>query len=87
MLRLSTPGYSRIVQSTHFDATAMAAKQTWRFSLAQMGHLRAPRVTRFPDELGNRRNLLRKYGVDTQHILWGVRLGLCDRLPVSEPVK
>ncbi|WP_161890442.1 sugar kinase [Pontibacter russatus] len=78
MLRLSTPDYARIIQSTHFEATYGGGEANVAVSLAQLG-VGAAHVTRFPDnELGKAAtNLLRKYGVDTQHILYGGdRLGI-----------
>ena len=78
MLRLSTPDYARIIQSTHFDATYGGGEANVAVSLAQLG-IGAAHVTRFPDnELGkSATNLLRKYGVDTQHIRYGGdRLGI-----------
>ncbi|PRY10927.1 2-dehydro-3-deoxygluconokinase [Pontibacter ummariensis] len=78
MLRLSTPDYARIVQATQFDVTYGGGEANVAISLAQLG-LPAAHVTRFPDnELGKAAtNLLRKYGVDTQHILYGGdRLGI-----------
>ncbi|MCJ8167017.1 sugar kinase [Pontibacter sp. E15-1] len=72
MLRLSTPDYARIIQSTHFEATYGGGEANVAVSLAQLG-VGAAHVTRFPDnELGKAAtNLLRKYGVDTQHIVYG----------------
>ncbi|MFD3000671.1 PfkB family carbohydrate kinase [Pontibacter toksunensis] len=72
MLRLSTPDYARIIQSTHFDATYGGGEANVAVSLAQLG-ISAGHVTRFPDnELGKAAtNLLRKYGVETQHIIYG----------------
>ena len=72
MLRLSTPDYARFIQSTHFDATYGGGEANVAISLAQLG-ISAGHVTRFPDnELGKAAtNLLRKYGVDTQHIVYG----------------
>lgn len=72
MLRLSAPGHARFVQSTSFDATYGGGEANVAISLAQLG-VDAAHVTRFPDnELGKAAsNLLRKYGVDTQHIVYG----------------
>ncbi len=72
MLRLSTPGYARVVQSTHFDATYGGGEANVAVSLAQFG-VPAAHVTRFPDnELGKAAtNLLKKWGVDTSHVLFG----------------
>lgn len=72
MLRLSTPGYARFVQSENFNATYGGGEANVAISLAQMG-MEAAHVTRFPDnELGlSATNLLRKYGVSTDHIVYG----------------
>ncbi len=72
MLRLSTPGYARVVQSTYFDATYGGGEANVAVSLAQFG-VPAAHVTRFPDnELGKAAtNLLKKWGVDTSHIAFG----------------
>ncbi len=78
MLRLSTPGHTRVVQSTHFEATYGGGEANVAISLAQMG-IQAAHITRFPDnELGKAAaSLLRKWGVDTRHILYGGdRLGI-----------
>lgn len=78
MLRLSTPGYARIVQSSHFDATYGGGEANVAVSLAQFG-LRSAHVTRFPDnELGKAAvSLLGKWGVETYHILYGgERIGI-----------
>ena len=78
MMRLSTPGYARFIQSDAFDVTYGGGEANVAVSLAQFG-TDAAHVTRFPDnELGRAAtNLMRKYGVDTQHIVYGGnRLGL-----------
>ena len=78
MLRLSTPGYSRFVQSTQFNATYGGGEANVAVSLAQFG-LPTAHVTRFPDhELGKAAaNQLRKYGVNTEHIVYGgERIGI-----------
>lgn len=78
MLRLSTPGHARFIQSTGFDATYGGGEANVAVSLAQLG-VDAAHVTRFPDnELGKAAtNLLRKYGVQTQHIVYGgERIGI-----------
>jgi len=78
MLRLSTPEHARIIQSTHFEATYGGGEANVAVSLAQLG-LGAAHVTRLPDnELGRAAaNLLRRYGVDTRHVLYGgERLGV-----------
>lgn len=78
MLRLSTPGYSRFSQATGFNATYGGGEANVAISLACLG-ISALHVTRFPDnELGEAATqLLRKYNVDTRHILYGGdRLGI-----------
>ncbi|WP_299819727.1 sugar kinase [uncultured Pontibacter sp.] len=78
MMRLSTPGFARFIQSDAFDVTYGGGEANVAVSLAQFG-VGAAHVTRFPDnELGrSASNLMRKYGVDTQHIVYGGnRLGL-----------
>ncbi|AHM58483.1 gluconate kinase [Flammeovirgaceae bacterium 311] len=78
MLRLSTPGYARVVQSTHFDATYGGGEANVAVSLAQFG-VPAAHVTRFPDnELGKAAtNLLKKWGVETGAIVFGgERIGI-----------
>ena len=78
MLRLSTPGYARVVQSDFFNATYGGGEANVAISLAQLG-IPAAHVTRFPDnELGKAAtNLLQRFGVDTSHIIFGGdRLGI-----------
>lgn len=78
MLRLSTPGHARIVQSSHFDATYGGGEANVAVSLAQLD-IPAAHVTRFPDnELGKAAaSLLGKWGVETNHILYGgERIGI-----------
>lgn len=72
MLRLSTPGYARVVQSEYFNATYGGGEANVAVSLAQLG-IPAAHVTRFPDnELGSAAtNMLQRYGVDTSHIIFG----------------
>ena len=72
MLRLSTPGHSRFIKSSQFDATYGGGEANVAISLAQFG-LQAVHVTRFPDhELGKAAtNMLRELGVDTGHIVYG----------------
>lgn len=78
MLRLSTPGFARFIQADNFDVTYGGGEANVAISLAQMG-IPAEHVTRFPDnDLGRAATgLLRKYGVQTGHILYGGnRLGI-----------
>lgn len=72
MLRLTTPGYARFSQSDSFEATYGGGEANVAVSLAQFG-LRAAHVTRFPDNgLGEAAaSQLSKFGVETQHILYG----------------
>jgi 2-dehydro-3-deoxygluconokinase len=78
MLRLSTPGFSRFIQADSFNATYGGGEANVAVSLAQLG-VPAAHVTRFPDnDLGRAATAqLRKYGVQTTHILYGGnRLGI-----------
>lgn len=78
MLRLSTPGNARIIQTDNFNATYGGGEANVAISLAQMGQP-AAHVTRFPDhEVGRAATrLLGSYGVDTSHIVYGgPRLGI-----------
>ncbi len=72
MLRLSAPGYAKIIQSDSFLATYGGGEANVAISLAQLG-IPAAHVTRFPaNELGqSATNLLRRYGVSTAHIAYG----------------
>ncbi|MGI6284580.1 sugar kinase [Neomoorella humiferrea] len=78
MLRLSTPGYQRIVQADSFDVTYGGGEANVACSLANYG-AEAVFVTKVPaNPLGQAAvNHLRRYGVDTTHILQGgERLGI-----------
>ncbi|RMG68872.1 MAG: sugar kinase [Bacteroidetes bacterium] len=78
MLRLSTPGFQRFIQADHFVATFGGGEANVAVSLANYG-LPSAYVTRLPDnDLGHKCEAeLRKYRVDTRHILWGGdRLGV-----------
>ncbi|MEW8959438.1 MAG: sugar kinase [Moorella sp. (in: firmicutes)] len=78
MLRLSTPGYQRIVQADSFDVTYGGGEANVACSLANYG-AEAVFVTKVPaNPLGQAAvNHLRRYGVDTTHILrGGERLGI-----------
>lgn len=72
MLRLSTPGYSRFIKTNQFNATYGGGEANVAISLA-LFDLQAVHVTRFPDhELGKAAtNMLREFGVDTRHIVYG----------------
>lgn len=78
MMRLSTPNFSRISQATQFDINFGGGEANVSASLSILG-LSAGHVTRFPDnDLGKTATkLYQKYGVDTQHIVYGGnRLGI-----------
>ncbi|MDW7674052.1 MAG: sugar kinase [Bacillota bacterium] len=78
MLRLSTPGNQRIVQSDSFDACYGGGEANVCVSLANYG-LDARFITKVPKhEVGQAAvNSLRKYGVDTSYIArGGDRLGI-----------
>jgi 2-dehydro-3-deoxygluconokinase len=72
MLRLSTPGFERFTQATDFKITYAGAEANVAVSLAIFG-IPTVHVTRFPDnDLGlAATQTLRKFGVDTSHILYG----------------
>lgn len=78
MLRLSTPGFARVTQSTRFDATYGGGEANVLVSLAQFG-IPATYVTRLPgNALGkSAMQLIRQSGVDTSRIIYGgERLGI-----------
>ncbi|AOY76066.1 2-dehydro-3-deoxygluconokinase [Clostridium formicaceticum] len=78
MLRLSTPGYERFVQSDSFDVNYGGGEANVCVSLANYG-LDAKFVTKVPKhEIGQSAiNALRRYGVDTSYIArGGDRLGI-----------
>ncbi|MEM9666887.1 MAG: PfkB family carbohydrate kinase, partial [Bacteroidota bacterium] len=72
MLRLSTPGFSRFVQASSFDATYGGGEANVAISLAQYG-LRSTFVCKLPThEIGQAAvNHLRRYGVGTEGIVRG----------------
>lgn len=72
MLRLSTPGYSRFVQSNTFDVTYGGGEANVATSLANYG-MDATFVTKLPKhEIGQAAvNHLRRYGVNTDFIIRG----------------
>lgn len=72
MLRLSTPGNTRIVQSDSFDVNYGGGEANVAVSLANYGH-DAYYVTKLPKhEVGQAAvNALRKYGVHTDYIVRG----------------
>ncbi len=72
MLRLSTPGYSRFVQSDTFEVVYGGGEANVAVSAANYGH-EAYFVTKLPThEIGQSAvNTLRRFGVDTKHIARG----------------
>jgi 2-dehydro-3-deoxygluconokinase len=78
MLRLSTPGFERFIQTDSLTMHFGGTEANVAASLAQLG-VHAVHITRFPDHALGRAaaGYLRKYSVDTQHIRYGDgRLGL-----------
>jgi len=78
MLRLSTPGFTRFVQSQNFDATYGGGEANVAVSLANYG-LTSSFVTKLPKhEIGQSAvNHLRRYGVNTKYIARdGERVGI-----------
>ena len=78
MMRLTPSGMARLVASDSFSAVYGGGEANVALSLAILG-LDASYVTKLPENpLGEAaRNALRRYGVHTEHILWGgERLGL-----------
>jgi Sugar kinases, ribokinase family len=78
MLRLSTPGYERFVQSDSFDVTYGGGEANVAVAVSNYG-LNGTFVTKVPDNaIGQAAiNHIRRYGVDTQYIArGGKRLGI-----------
>lgn len=78
MMRLSTPGHERFVQSDSFDVTYGGGEANVAVALSNYG-LNGVFVTKVPDNaLGQAAiNHIRRYGVDTQFIArGGARLGI-----------
>ena len=78
MLRLTPPGKDRLVAADSFEACYGGAEANVALSLAILG-TESSFVTKLPENpLGEAaRNHLRRYGVDTEHILFGGnRLGV-----------
>ena len=78
MLRLTCPGYTRIIQTDSFDISYAGSEANVSVSLALFGHESAF-VTKFPEnDVGQAAiNELRRYGVDTARIVrGGPRLGV-----------
>ena len=79
MLRLSTPGNTRFVQSDSFDVVYGGGEANVAVSLANYGH-DAYYVTKLPKhEIGQSAvNALRRYGVHTDYIArGGNRVSIC----------
>jgi 2-dehydro-3-deoxygluconokinase len=78
MLRLSTPGFQRFVQSDSFDVTYGGGEANVSAAICNYG-LNGTFVSKIPDNaIGQSAiNHLRRYGVDTNHIVrGGERLGI-----------
>jgi len=78
MLRLASPGYLRFSQSTQLEATFGGGEANVAVSLANYG-IPVEFVTRLPkNDIGRACKMdLQKYGVGTQHIIYGgERLGI-----------
>ena len=78
MLRLATPGYLRFSQSTELSATFGGGEANVAVSLANYG-IPVDFVTRLPkNDIGQACIMdLRKYGVNTNNIIWGgERMGI-----------
>lgn len=78
MMRLSTPGFERIVQSDSFDVTYGGGEANVAVAVTNYG-LNGVFVSKVPDNaLGQAAiNHLRRYGVDTNHVArGGKRLGI-----------
>lgn len=78
MLRLNTVGYGRFLQAESFSASYAGAEANVAVSLAGFG-VEASYVSKVPEhEIGQAAiNVLRRYGVSTEHVLrGGSRLGV-----------
>jgi 2-dehydro-3-deoxygluconokinase len=78
MLRLSTPGFERFVQASHFDINYGGGEANVAVSLANYG-IPVEYITRLPNnDMGMAAAMtLRKYGVGTGNIVWGgERMGI-----------
>ena len=78
MMRLSAPSFARFLQADQFQALYAGSEANVAVSLVNLG-LSAEHVTRFPDnDLGKAAvQQLQKYGVRTDHIVYGdERLGI-----------
>jgi len=72
MMRLSTPGFARFTQVDSFNVLYAGSEANVASSLSHFG-ISAAHVTRFPhNDLGQAATqTLQRYGVDTQHIIYG----------------
>jgi 2-dehydro-3-deoxygluconokinase len=78
MMRLSTPGFARLTQVDSLNVLYAGSEANVCASLSHFG-IPAAHVTRFPkNDLGQAAtDMLRRHGVDTQHIVYGdERMGL-----------
>jgi 2-dehydro-3-deoxygluconokinase len=78
MMRLSTPGFARFTQAENFNVLYGGSEANVAVGLANLG-IPAEHVTRFPDNDFGRAatQSLQKYGVATNHILYGEeRMGI-----------
>jgi len=78
MLRLSPEGFNRFLQADSFDAVYGGSEANVAVSLSRFG-VETEFITKLPDnDLGiSARNSLRRYGVDTQNIIFSPgRLGI-----------
>lgn len=77
LLRMSPPAHQRLLQAEVFEINVGGSEMNVASSLAQLG-LKTGIVTRIPDNLLGKKAMvtLRKFGVETDHILTGgTRLG------------
>ena len=78
MMRLSTPGFARFTQVDNFNVLYAGSEANVASSLSHFG-ISTAHVTRFPqNDLGQAATqTLKRYGVDTQYIVYGEeRMGL-----------
>jgi 2-dehydro-3-deoxygluconokinase len=78
MMRLSTPSFARFTQASQFNVLYAGSEANVASSLSILG-IPSEHVTRFPDnDLGHvATQVLKKYGVSTEHIIYGEgRIGI-----------
>lgn len=78
MLRLSAPGFQRVIQTNRFDVTHGGGEANVAAALCGYG-LNVSFISKVPDNVLGQSAIdhLRRYGVDTQHIIrGGKRLGV-----------